>query len=216
MVRRLTYVLGATALVVGAAGVSPAIAGPPLLCHPFDIGDAASLPWDGRAGWSSLRADYDVSKLAADTAALLTPETPVVVRMETLRRAAIYGGRDERAARELLSTLSDRMTTGGGKDAFVLLDAAYFIEATRQMSLIGESGTASDRAARARAVIGDRDGYALVKQAVVLRPDDPAIAFAAALVAADKDRAAYLAHARRARAGVKRDALLARNIDRVQ
>ena len=25
----------------------PALAGPPLLCHPYDIAGAASLPWNG-------------------------------------------------------------------------------------------------------------------------------------------------------------------------
>ena len=56
------------------------LAGPPLLCHPFDIGDARSLPWDGtRAFWQG-RADYRLENLAADTEALgLMPSTPVIV-----------------------------------------------------------------------------------------------------------------------------------------
>ena len=42
----VTHCLLAFALVTLAA--APAIAGPPLVCHPYDIGNAASLPWDAQ------------------------------------------------------------------------------------------------------------------------------------------------------------------------
>ena len=80
--------LTAAALVLAVA--APALAGPPLLCHPFDIGTAQSLPWDGTKGWFQGRADYRLEQLVPDTEAILQPGTPVLVRMETLRRAAIY------------------------------------------------------------------------------------------------------------------------------
>ena len=59
-----------TALALALAVATPALAGPPLLCHPFDIGTAKSLPWDGKAGWSQGRADYPIKQLVADTEAI--------------------------------------------------------------------------------------------------------------------------------------------------
>ena len=67
----------------------PAQAGPPLICWPFEIGDARTLPWRGST-WSEANPDYDLRKLPGDTLALLTPSTPIIVRMETLRRATVY------------------------------------------------------------------------------------------------------------------------------
>src|SRR6188474_2811074 len=64
-------------------------AGTPLICHPYAIGAAKSLP--GSDGdWKGVNPNYDRTHLVRDTLALLTPETPIIVRMETLRRAAIY------------------------------------------------------------------------------------------------------------------------------
>ena len=45
------------------AAVAPVLAGPPLLCHPFDIGDARSLPWG--PDWSQGRSEYNVANLVA-------------------------------------------------------------------------------------------------------------------------------------------------------
>src|SRR5438128_8750374 len=66
-----------------------ALAGPPLICHPFEIGDAKSLPWAGSA-WRAVKVDYNINRLVDDTLALLSPETAPLVRMETLRRATVY------------------------------------------------------------------------------------------------------------------------------
>jgi hypothetical protein len=94
------------ALALVAFVASPALAGPPLLCFPFDIGPATSLPWDkDNNQWKGMRADYDVSHLTADTVALLTPATPILVRMETLRRAALYATKDDKVAHGLVDTL---------------------------------------------------------------------------------------------------------------
>src|SRR5262249_104478 len=65
------------------------VAGPPLICHPYAIGNAKSLPWGGTE-WRAVKSDYDLNRLVEDTLALLTPETPLIVRMETLRRATVY------------------------------------------------------------------------------------------------------------------------------
>jgi hypothetical protein len=206
------------ALVVLALAARPATAGPPLLCHPFDIGSARSLPWDGSTSWAQGKAGYDVGNLVADTVALLGPDTPVLVRMETLRRAAIYASLDADVARALLSRLRDRVQAAdkaGRPDAFALLDAAYLTEALRQVTMLERMGEFRDRARAMRTLVLEANGPALMQRSLAARPDDPALEFAAALIVADKDRAAYERHAVKARQGAQRDPLLARNLGHI-
>jgi hypothetical protein len=208
----------AAAFAASLALVSPAQAGPPLLCHPFDIGGAKSLPWDTATGLSTGRADYAIDQLVRDTEALLGPSTPVIVRMETLRRAAIYASRDGKVATRLLERMTARARAAeqaARPDPLPLLDAAYVIEAFRQISMIGRAQGFAERATIAKAVVGATDGTALMAKSLAARPDDAALEFAAALMAADKNRSAYEAHARKARAGASSDPLLARNLDHV-
>ncbi|HLI97806.1 MAG TPA: hypothetical protein VKT72_17185 [Candidatus Baltobacteraceae bacterium] len=115
------FLVAMVALTVLAA--LPAVAGPPLICHPVAIGNAASLPWRDGNGWNGMEASYNTANLTADTLALLGAGTPTEVRMETLRRAAIYSSRDPRLADEIASRLFAR------KDWF---DVGYFIEAVRE------------------------------------------------------------------------------------
>lgn len=214
--RSIRTYLGILALLIGVA--RPALAGPPLLCHPFDIGTARSLPWDGTNSWSQGRADYNISNLVADTEALLTSSTPVIVRMETLRRAAIYASGDRRVAEQLMTRLTDRAraSEGAGRpDALAFLDAAYVIEAFRQIGYLGKDTEFRERASTVRELVGDADGYALIGKSLALRPNDPGLQFAAALISADRHRDAYPEHARKARVGASQDALLARNIRHV-
>ena len=208
--KRFSIVITCAALLALA---SPVFAGPPLLCHPFDIGSARSLPWGSGSEWLQARPDYDVSHLTADTLALLTPTQPVVVQMETLRRAAIYASRDRNAAAQLLSRLTER-TRGG--DANAWLDAAYVTEAFRQIGYLGRSEAFRTSAPQMADLVKDVDGTAMIEKALFLKADDPGLEFAAALINADKNRAAYVDHAKRARAGAARDALVARNIGMVQ
>jgi hypothetical protein len=204
---RLLNTLGALVLVAGVA--SPALAGPPLVCFPFDIGPATSLPFDTN-GWKGMRADYDVSHLTGDTIALLTPSTPILVRMETLRRASLYGTRDQQAARRLLDALLARAksaATSSGSDAGLAeFDAGYLVETYRQAGPIS---------AASAAMVKDIDGYAMVSHSLAVRHNDPAIAFAAALMApgGKADRAE---HVKLAKSGIQSDLLLARNIEHVQ
>jgi hypothetical protein len=205
-------VLTAFALVLATA--APALAGPPLLCHPFDIGTARSLPWDARGGWSQGRADYPLAQLVGDTEAILQPGTAVVVRMETLRRAAIYASRNEAVASALLEKLSAKAHSGTqAADPLAGLDAAYLIEALRQITTLGQSAEFRDRIPGVTRVLAERDAAPFVAQAVAARPSDPAVAFAAALITMGKDKQAYGVYATRARAGASQDALLARNIN---
>ena len=206
-------------LVLSALALArPALAGPPLLCHPFEIGSAASLPWSGSTSWFEGTAGYDVARLVGDTEALLTPATPVLVRMETLRRASIYAAHDAKVAAALLETLTAKAQASkaaGRPDALALLDAAYVTEALRQITMIGGVPGFKDRVAAIGDVVSNADGWQYMKASLAARPGDPALEFAAALIAADKDRAAYRDHAQRARAGAGKDALLARNLSHI-
>jgi hypothetical protein len=204
-------VLTACALALTVA--APALAGPPLLCHPFDIGTARSLPWDGTAGWSQGRGDYSIALLVGDTEAILQPGTPVIVRMETVRRAAIYASQDPAVASALIAKLSAK--AGGSQsaaDGLAALDAAYLIEALHQITMLGQSGEFRDRIAGVKRALAEHEASPFLAQAVAARPSDPAVAFAAALITIGTDRQASGAYATRARAGVSHDALLARNI----
>lgn len=204
------------ALVVAIA--TPAIAGPPLLCRPYETGNARSLPWDGSRGWSGDLPGYKLENLIADTEALLTPSTPVIARMETLRRASLYASRDRTVASQLLTRLVSRANAAEAKgtpDALALHDAAYVAGAFHQISMLGRESGFRERAAAAREALGNTDAYALIRRSVAARPDDASIQFAAALIASGSDRTAYLNHAEKARRGVATDALLARNIDHI-
>jgi hypothetical protein len=197
---------------------TPALAGPPLLCHPFDIGSARSLPWSGASSWFEGDANYRIENLVADTEAVLTPSTPVVVRMETLRRAAIYASGDGAISARLLDRFVKRAeATGpnGQPDALQLLDAAYIAGAYREMTMLGKDSFWASRVAGLRAALGNTKDSALISRSIAARPDDPGIRFAAALILSDSDRQAYREHAEKARAGAAQDTLLARNLNHV-
>ena len=189
----------------------PAQAGPPLLCWPFDIGDAKSLPWGGSA-WGAAKADYDVRKLPEDTLALLTPTTPVIVRMETLRRATVYAMKDRRIARELLERLQARArdTEAKGKpDALTLFDVGYLAEAYKQARWAPEA----DWALMVWNPATGLDGYALIQKAIGLRGQDAEMEFAAALVSADHaQKRRGEAHLQKAVSGAPDGSLLAENL----
>ena len=211
--RRLRHAIPLGALVLFAT-VSPALAGPPLLCHPFDIGDAHSLPWDGRE-WSRGRGDYNLANLVPDTEAILTPATPVIVRMETLRRAALYASLDATVATRLLAMVNDRAAAAeraGASPATALFDAGYLAATYQQISQLRGDGGLGARSHTIARVIGSVNGKSLIDRTVAMRPDDGAIRFAAALVTAGTDKPAYAQHAAKAREAAARDPLLARNI----
>jgi hypothetical protein len=125
-------ILAAAALLVLAR---PALAGPPLLCFPFEIGAAKSLPMapDAAKSWRAIDRQYDVSHLVADTLALLVPSTPTIVRMETLRRATVYASAHPKLSGELMSALKARDEAHAMMAAF---DYGYFVESSRQAAMI--------------------------------------------------------------------------------
>ena len=115
-----------------ALALTPAaLAGPPLICHALDIGNAKSLPWSNDTWSLSGKTDYNLTYLVQDTLSLLTPATPVIVRMETLRRATIYANKDPRIAKELLAKLQSRALDAerqGHADALASFDLGYLAE----------------------------------------------------------------------------------------
>lgn len=211
--------LGILTIAALAATADVAMAGPPLLCHPFDIGTAKSLTWDNSHGWQGRVGATSMKTLVADTEALLTPDTPVIVRMETLRRAALYASTDAQVSRELLTRLQARASSAksGGLETF---DTGYLIETFRQISRMHgwkrDDGSTIQFAAL-RSLVDKADGEGMVQQTLAARNGEPAIEFAAALIAASHKnrRADYLKHAQKARAGAAQDALLAKNLGHI-
>ena len=123
-----------TAAVLVSA--TPAVAGPPFICHAFELSGSPSLPWgSSTAGWNSPDPTYDLTRLTADVTRLLTPTMPVSARMETLRRATIYASRDRAVAASLLQAL-EKKAEANKADANALFDAGFLTEAYRQASRV--------------------------------------------------------------------------------
>ncbi|MDB5072667.1 MAG: hypothetical protein JWM87_3778 [Candidatus Eremiobacteraeota bacterium] len=180
MMKKLLLAL-AFALVVTAA---PALAGPPLICGAIDIGAAPSLPWSSAPGWNGALASYEVAHLGDDTIALLTPQTPVNVRRETLRRAAIYATRQTGLAEALAARLIARATAAedAGNGPAALFDAGYFVESVRQAARMGQMLPPAQRTNwKLRADPTHVDGLALIDKAIRMggRDMQPAAAFVA-------------------------------------
>jgi hypothetical protein len=158
---------------------APVILGAPMICREFEIGEARSLPWErGQA----TKSGYDRARLVDDVAAALATETDLVVRMETLRRATMYVGKDAKLAWELVGERSLALldqTASGSKESTAWFDVAFLVACFRQ------SGVDLD----CRAGVADKiDGYGYFKmgleRARVERNDQiGTIEFAAALAA---------------------------------
>jgi hypothetical protein len=202
----------AIALVAAAlCFASIAQAGPPLICHTIEIGQAKSLPWISHSWNLSGGENYDTKNLVRDTLDILTPDTAVLVRMETLRRATLYARKDPVAAKELLARLHARATSAessGHPDALAWFDAGYLAETYKQW--IGQNWmrVSKDEQNPAAGV----DGYALVKKALALRGSDPQMEFAAALITLSGPQEQHRQHSLKAIAGAKTDPLLAQNL----
>jgi len=202
---RRTRLLAASLSVLVLAPVA-ATAGPPLVCFPIDIGGAKSLPWGSGHGWNVARADYDRGHLVTDTLALLGPSTPVLVRMETLRRATIYATSDASVARELLTRVEERAREDkatGRAGALALFDTGYLIEVYKQARAI----------TRREMVDAARDGYGMVEQALARLGPDPDLEYAAALVTVDGRMAVSRRHLDKARQSAPAGSPLARTIE---
>ncbi|HKS95054.1 MAG TPA: hypothetical protein VJV74_02850 [Terriglobia bacterium] len=197
------------------------MAGPPLICHALDIGNAQSLPWNPDLTlWNqNAKTNYDRSHLVQDTLALLTPATPVIVRMETLRRATLYAAQDQEIAKRLLIAVRARaleLEKSGHPDALASFDLGYLIECYKQANLSYRKLDSGGWEAVIRPNPASHlDGYAWVEKAIRLRGEDSEIEFAAALMAIEgpaEQRSHRLEHGRRAVAGAGSDTLLASNL----
>jgi hypothetical protein len=215
--RKLASLGFAVAVFAAVLALPQAVqAGPPLICHAIDIGQAKSLPWTADLGSLSGRADYDLNRLVADTLELLAPSAPVIVRMETLRRATLYAQKNPRVAKELLAQLRARAfdaEAAGRPDALAWFDLGYLVECYKQANWDYKklpSGAWQNNIKPNPAM--NLDGYAWVQKAISLRGQDPEMEFAAALITLDGPAADHHQHAQKAMAGASTDSLLAQNL----
>jgi hypothetical protein len=180
------------------------LAGPPLICHPFEIDGAKSLPWISHDWKLTGGENYDTKNLAVDTLAILSSNQSVFVHMETLRRATLYAKSDPMVAKQLLTMIvsgSKNPKSDKQAEAMHLFDAGYLAETYKQW--LGEGQNPAH----------GLDGYALVKEAIRLRGgSDPQMEFAAALIGLNGPASDQKEFAQKAIAGAKQDPLLARNL----
>jgi len=181
----------------------PAVAGPPLICHTFSIGNDASLPaGSDKTSWNNPDPKYDTRTLAGDTLKLLDSGKPLLTRMETMRRAAVYSGRNPQAGLELASQLMARALSAelrGQNDSLALFDAGYFVESMKQLGHITKGNSFSSM-----------DGYEWVKRSLPGLQDKLAAEYALGLIKADSSWPNQ--HIRRAVAGAHEGTLLAENL----
>ena len=179
-------------------------AGPPLICHPYNIGGAKSLPWGSGANWDNPDSSYNLKNLASDTVAILDQTPTVLVRMETLRRAVLYGAKDHEAARTLLAQLKAREAASETRKtpgAAAIFDYGYFLSSLKQIEWLYKEDLTSGI-----------DGYQFVQKALVIEPESSEMHFAAAIMASSPPRPSERdEHLRKARAA-KSDSLLAQNL----
>jgi hypothetical protein len=190
----VTGILGFGCLFVLSHGAE---AGPPLLCHPFDAGTAAVLPWGDGSGWNAPDRSYDTEQLTADTLRVLSDDAPVLARMENLRRATIYAAQDRHAAAELLIAVLGRALTKeaeGSPDPLAWFDAGYLIESYRQASHVYRWNMLSG-AERSSWTLRDEpqglDGYLFVRKALASTRATPEMELAASLMKEGEVAAAH-------------------------
>lgn len=199
--------VAAAAFAVGSAAV-PALAGPPLICHPFETRGGPLLAWNATgAGWNAPLASYNTAKLTVDVITLLDTGAPVLTRMENLRRATIYAQKDPVLARQLLEAVMSRSRVGGPQAWF---DAGYLIESYRQAVPLRDkkdqpAWTAVDETIKT-------EGYGLVNKAMTTTGTPNAeMEFAASLMTRG---AASAEHRARASAAAAKGSALAINLAR--
>src|SRR4051812_25976787 len=200
-------IVAAAAFAVVSAAV-PALAGPPLICHPFETRGGTLLPWDtAGAGhnWNAPLASYDTARLTDDVVKLLDSDAPVLTRMENLRRATIYAQKDPVLARHLLDAVMSRRD---GPQAW--FDAGYLIESYKQAVPIRARKDQSAWASVDETI--KTDGYAFVKKAMTtIGAPNPEMEFAASLMTQGP---ASADHRARASANATKGSALAINLAR--
>jgi len=210
-------ILSTAVLAVFMVGIGSAV-NAPLLFAAFDIEPAESLPWAATGHYIGIRDDYDARRVVADTEKLLASEMPTIVRMETLRRAAVYASRDRRVAEQLVAFVAGRIASvprpGSYPDAMALFDAGYVIEVLKELEeFVSGSKVVWGRDPAIVGITRPYDSRGLIERSAALRPHDGAIQLALALLspAGEAD-----AHLRKARESAVNDALLANNLARLR
>jgi hypothetical protein len=179
------------------------LAGPPMICHPYITGNEPSLPWGSdKSVWSAVDPKYDTANLAVDTMKLLDSGLPMLTRMETLRRAAVYTSKNSAAGLDLVSRLIARALEAevkGQTNSLALFDAGFFVESMKQLGQASKTN-----------VYITVDGYDWAKRSVPGLQDKLAAEFALGLMQS------YTSwpneHVRRAVAGAHEGSLLAQNL----
>lgn len=216
-----TFHLFGALVVMMLAFASPALAGPPLICHPFDTAGGTLIAWGSGPGWNTPLSSYDIKKLPAEVARLLDTDAPVLTRMENLRRATIYAMKDPEVAHQLLKVVMDRAMTPRST-AQAWFDAGYLIESYKQAIPVRghlrqgygaqESGSlwSKDKGWMATDETLKVDGYGFVKKAMAMAGARNAeMEFAASLMT---QGTVASAHRARAAASAARGSVLAQNL----
>ena len=203
---RITRSFIVVAMVVFFA--SPAFAGPPLICFPFETEAGKLLPWGKGQGWNTPDRAYDIKELAGDTVALLTPEAPLLTRMENMRRATIYAMRDPVIAEALLKNVIAR-ALATTSDSRAWFDAGYLIESYRQAAHLRENRQPELRAWAAVEETLRVDGYNWVKKAMAMTTPSAEMEFAASLMT---QGSVAIAHRARAASLTSKGSLVSRNM----
>jgi hypothetical protein len=196
------------ALVVVACFATPALAGPPLICFPFQVESGKLIAWGTGSGWNTPDRSYDIKKLVADTNAVLTADAPILTRMENMRRATIYAMRDPQIAQELLKTVMDR-ALGTTSDSRAWFDAGYLIESYKQAGHLREDRKPELRAWAAVDETLRIDGYNWVKKAMSMTAPSAEMEFAASLMT---QGSVASAHRAKAIAAAPKNSLLSKNL----
>ena len=187
---------------------TPALAGPPLICHPFTVESGKLIAWGTGSGWNTPDRSYDIKRLVADTTAVLTPDAPILTRMENMRRATIYAMRDPAIANELLKAVTARaLSTSTNGSAW--FDAGYLIESYKQAVSLREDRNPELRAWAAVEETIKVDGYNWVKKAMAMSAPSAEMEFAASLMS---QGSVASAHRAKALAAAPKGSTLAKNL----
>jgi hypothetical protein len=203
-----TFTRSLTALAAVLLFATPALAGPPLICFPFQTESGKLIAWGTGSGWNTPDRSYDIKKLVADTNALLTPEAPVLTRMENMRRATIYAMRDPAIAEQLLKTVMSR-ALATTNDSRAWFDAGYLIESYKQANHLRENRKPELRAWAGVDETLRIDGYNWVKKAMSMTASSAEFEFAASLMT---QGSVASAHRAKALAAAGKGSVLARNL----
>jgi hypothetical protein len=197
----MKHLINLSLILVAAAGA--AFAGPPLICHPFSIGNDSSLPWGTDINaWNNPDPKYNTANLTADTLRILDSDAAILTRMETLRRAAVYTMKNEALGLELGTRLMGRALASELKPqtgSLALFDAGYFVESMKQLSHMSKSK-----------LFAGIDGYDWTRRSLPGLQDKLTAEYAMGLMQAE--RTWPNEHIRRAVVGTQPGSLLARNL----